>query len=235
MTNKITKLMLDWEEYLIREYQAWWQPWANTVAYYPLDATNQLNDLSWNGYTLTDNAGYTFWTYQWVSCVYMTWNYSHLNSSTVPVWNTRTVLARIYCTRANYNQQWVVCTWSSYQTDIIWMWVYQNKGYVTDWYTGDTYWTTNIINGRHLLAFTWTSWGWIKLYVDWVLDTTSPIYTRSTWTWFTIGSKTYSDPWSAWSQPYQWYISNVIYEDKIWTADEIQAYFNQTKSLYGIS
>lgn len=214
-----------------------WQPWANTVAYYPLDATNQLNDLSWNGYTLTSNAGYTFWTYQWVSCVSMTWdsNNSHLSSSTVPVWNTRTALARVYCTRANYGPQWVVCTWNNYAYNIVWMWVKQNKGYVTDWKTADTSWTTNIVNAWHLITLTWVSWNWIKLYVDGVLEATSPTYTRDTWTWFTIGSKTYTSNLSAWSEPYQGYISEVIFEDKERTAQEASDYYNQTKTKYWIS
>lgn len=213
-----------------------WMPWANTLAYYPLDATNQLNDMSWNNYTLTQNTWYTFGTYAGVSCVSMTWdaNNSYLSSSSVPNGDNRTALARIYCTRWNYWNQAVVCTWVSYMTDIIGMWVSQNKWYVSDRKTADTSWTTNVINGRHLLAFTWTSWSWIKLYVDWVLEATSWNYTRSTSTSFTIGSKTYTDSGSQWTEPYQWYISNVIYEDKIWTAQEISDYYDQTKANYGL-
>lgn len=232
-----SKLILNWEEYQFAAPSGWWQPWANTIAYYPLDATNQLNDMSWNGYTLTNNAWYTFGTYWWVSCVSMTWNYdnSYLNSSSVPVWNTRTALAWIYCTRAQAANQWVVCTWTNYSTDIIWMWVWNSKGCVSDRYTADTYWTTNIINAWHLIALTWVSGSWIKLYIDGVLETTSPNYTRSSWTGFTIGSKTYTSGGSPWSEPYKGYISEVIFENKEWSAQEMSDYYNQTKSLYGIS
>ena len=51
MTNKITKLMLNWEGYEIREYQSWWQPWANTLVYYNIndnDTNSTIYDLSWN-------------------------------------------------------------------------------------------------------------------------------------------------------------------------------------------
>ena len=47
----------------------WWQPWVNTLAYYPLDSINTVNDLSWNNHTLTNN-WITFWTYNWVDCAY---------------------------------------------------------------------------------------------------------------------------------------------------------------------
>jgi hypothetical protein len=31
---------------------------------------------------------------------------------------------------------------------------------------------------------------------------------------------------------YQWYLSNAIIEDRVWTAQEIAAYYNLTKSNY---
>lgn len=222
--------------YMMREWW-WWTPWANTVGYRPLDATNRLNDLSWNGYNLLDNAGYTFWTYQWVSCVSMSWanNNSHLNNTYVPFWNNRTALAWIYCTRTQSADQGVVCIGTDYNTQIVGMWVQSGKGYVTDRKTADTAWTTNIMNAWHLIALTRTSGSWIKLYIDWVLEATSPSYTRSSGTWLTIGSKTFSSGASPWTEAYQGYISNVIFENVVWTAQEVLDYYNDTKSNYWIS
>jgi hypothetical protein len=214
----------------------WWQPWVNTVAYYPLDSTNTVNDLSGNNYTLS-GLGYTFWTNQWVDCVSMVGTFwqSYLNNSTIPVWSTRTWLAWVYATTANSSQQWVICTWTYYSSTIVWMWVYQNDAYITDWRSFDTKWTTNIIWWWHNIWFTWTSWWPIYLYVDWVLEATSTNLGRRDDTWFTIGAKT-KEVWLwDWSEPYTWLISNVIFEDVAWTAQDFADYFDLTKWNYWIS
>ena len=44
-----------------------WLPNKDTIAYYPLNATTTVNDMSGNSKTLTNN-NVTFWTYNWVDC-----------------------------------------------------------------------------------------------------------------------------------------------------------------------
>ena len=44
-------------------------PWSSTIAYYPLNSSTTVNDMSGNGYTLTNDWA-SFWTYGWVDCAY---------------------------------------------------------------------------------------------------------------------------------------------------------------------
>lgn len=59
-----------------------WKVTANTVAYYPLDSSNTVADLSGNGRNLTNNS-VSFGTYQWVSCASVTSRYQRLTSPTI--------------------------------------------------------------------------------------------------------------------------------------------------------
>ena len=46
--------------------QQGWQPWANTLCYYPFDT--DYSDQSWNGYNLTNRWATTIWTKWGVDC-----------------------------------------------------------------------------------------------------------------------------------------------------------------------
>lgn len=211
----------------------WWQPWANTVAYYPLD-TN-FNDFSWNWYNLSKGSWTFITTLSWVGCASFNGeqNQAYAANSSVPAWNTNSALAWVYCTRGNYTQQWVLCSGSNSDTwEIRWMGVVQNKAYVTDWKTFDAPWTSDIYNGWHLICFTRTSGQWIKLYVDGSLETTSTVLGNRSATWLTIWAKSVWWPYLNHTEPFKWYISNVIFENKIRTATEILDYYNNTKSNY---
>jgi hypothetical protein len=71
----------------------------------------------------------------------------------------------------------------------------------------------------------------MKIYKNWVLNTSaSPSYDIS---WDTNPLKI----WAYWNSSYCFYgyMSEIIIENKIWSAQEVANYYNQTKSLYGIS
>ena len=78
MTKKITKLMLNGQEYEIREYQAGRQPWANTIAYWKLNGN--LNDEMWN--------------YNWT----IVWSSTTVNYTSLP-WDNNIQCAEIYSSR----------------------------------------------------------------------------------------------------------------------------------------
>lgn len=64
----------------------WWTPWANTVAYYPLNSTSQWNDMKGMGtaYNLaTSHTAPTYWTYQWVDCAYFNWSSTEINNDSI--------------------------------------------------------------------------------------------------------------------------------------------------------
>ena len=98
----------------IGEYPERWQPWANTVAYYPLTSTTTVNDLSGNGYTLsTHDTLPTFWIYQWVDCA--SFNSNSLKTSSVNPWAywklARTVKYRWEQQIRNASCFWSIVSW----------------------------------------------------------------------------------------------------------------------------
>lgn len=219
----------------IWEYVEWWQPWANTVAYYPLNSISTVNDMSGNNHNLTNN-NVVFWTYQWVDCWYFDsrWSSSWLcwlyNSSFYP-WDsvaTRTVSVRFY---ASWN---TVYNNPRLMAPIAWAKDKWNKiiaGRYNDW---DIDWANfNVWEWTHVI-FIWDSNNYYDVYKNWVLQH-SNVYTAylvqniylTIWTRENNGT-------SRWDKR-DGGISEVIIEDKRWTAQEVANYYNQTKSLYGIA
>ena len=208
-----------------------WQPWVNTLAYYPLES--DVKDYSWNNNDGTNN-GVTFSNVWGVDCAVFTsastkiwlpwfWNFTNL---TMSAWIKTTasyansMIVAIAPTSDNKNCSLVVCNWVATLSRYIW-----TSYNIADWTVNDWAW-------HHILG-TYTSTWWTKLYVDWVyIDadaTTTSVSSSSGYTFI----------W--WHQSWQsqftfsWNISNVILETAERTAQEITDYYNQTKSLYWIS
>ena len=203
-----------------------WTPWANTIAYYPLTSTTQWTDKSWNWFNLTNWWWVSFGTYQWVDC----WYFSGKNCLKRSSWNiinnwqtTFTWLAWIYFNGSfvdaprffsNYNQaNWyfILYNWSS-------------KIVVYSWSTSN--WVSVSTGWWHLY---WISWNYGSGTFTWYKDTTSNSWSwswRNYWSWLVVwGTNSATDSFG-------WYMSEVIYENKTRTAQEVQAYYNLTKSKY---
>ena len=243
MTKKITKLMLNGEEYEIREYQEWWwQPWANTIAYYPLDSTNTVNDLSGNSNTLT-NVWVNFTTYNGVSCARITWNadnphnptaYLYWNISWLPTWaNPRTYNLWIYqdnaasSRNATYIFQW---TASSNRMVYVAQWIDASGNAFISQYGSSSSNTPPTIWQRHNIVVVY-NWSKFVYYVN-AVEKFSWTYTINT------SGNNVSIWWTSENQgwnSFNWAFSNVILEDKAWTVQEVSDYFNQTKWDYWIS
>ena len=217
----------------------WWQPWANTIAYYPLTSVTTTSDMkgSWTAYDLT-NYNVSFTTYQWVDCwvFYGNTNYeSWLYNQTAPArtsWNY-TFLCWFY----------VGTDTMTYNTRVQWFYGYPCSVYNL----GGYYWINNadawspraqITNTSqwNLWTITW-EWSAVKVYLNWSLEYTwtDSEYSNRFWgthPWIVIW---WSDnPWSS-ADKFSWWISEVIYENKVRTAQEIADYYNQTKANYWIS
>ena len=203
-----------------------WQPWANTIAYYPLNSTDNFNDKSGNWYNLT-NSNVTIWTYQQVSCAYFNWN-SYATNSSVVNGTTRTLSAWVYITTNTSSNMWVICTWDTFNS-FVGLWVNSWKWYITDRWYHDERWTISILNWWHLLTATITNWTTMILYTDGVQNA-SYNFNRSSWNSITIWART-----GSWTEKLTWYVSEVILENKARTAQEVSDYFNLTKSQYWIS
>jgi len=211
-----------------------WKPNANTIAYYPLTSSSTVNDMSGNNKTLTNNGWVTFWNYSWVDCAYLNWSsylkntYTDFNvtQATINIWIKRTRSATEYFAWLRDNSPDTQVSIYGDSSNKIWI-IYYQSSWKYNWYT--TWITSAWMN----LVLT-VNWSWNKMYYNWNLLTLSySNWSSSTWLSsctsnnITIGSHQWGNSWKL-----NWYISNVIIEDKVWTADEVLNYYNQTKSNY---
>lgn len=209
----------------------WWQPWANTVAYYPLES--DVNDYSWNNYNWTNN-GVTFSNVWGVDCAVFTnastkiwlpwfWNFTNL---TVSAWIKTTANIQISSvvgiapTSDNKNFSLSIYNWTATLSRYTWISYNITDGVVNDWI-----W--------HHIVGTYTSTWWTKLYVDWVyIDadaTTTSVSSSSGYTFIW-----WHQSWQS-MFAYVWNISNVILETAERTAQEVADYYDLTKWDYWIS
>lgn len=216
-------------------WESWWEPGANTLAYYPLTSESTVNDMkwTWTAYNLTNTNSVSFWIYQWVNCASFSTN-KYLSTSSfwwADFWWNFT--ENFYFYANNTNNVCISC---------IWYWKPYNWYYVVYSSSWSTFCTSNNSANTTSSSFTVSSWtrhlatitansSWFKLYIDWVLTTTTNTAIPTSWNWKII-------LWAIWNDPdgyrayFNWYISKVIFESKVWTAQEISDYYNQTKANY---
>lgn len=214
----------------------WWQPWVNTICYYPLDSTNTVNDLSWHSYTLTNSWGVTFWTNQWVDCAWFTsWG-----SSSWSRWLYRT-------------SDTIITPQSTDLTFHVWLYKWSETMYYNPRIIGRygypifTYASRSKISTADSTAYgiTPVEWAWFLFscvykysdktwayYLNGVYQNTQSNSTQASYSnsWIVLGTRDnlstgYGDKWS-------WWMSNLIIENKAWTAQEVADYYDQTKSNY---
>jgi hypothetical protein len=220
------------------------QPWANTIAYYPLTSVDTVNDMSGNGKNLT-NSGASFGVYSWVDCVYLNWS-SYL---TVPdiVNNTSEWTMSFYIKPSSTTGTIFSKQWDGNDTSLISMWFYLSRWGYVGWANYYVYWKTynswwsSVSTAMELSTSSWNNvvlvWNSssLKVYVNWVLkDTWSWNYSFPNWNSYTterIGSRLVggNEQWKI--TGYMW---SFIFENKNWSTDEISAYYNSTKSNYGL-
>lgn len=225
MWNKIQKIFV-WTN-LVRPK---WKPWANTLAYYPLTATDTVNDMSWNWKNLT-NTWVTFGTVWNVSCATFNGS-SYLNRSeslftwspdfTVNLWYKRTWVF--------YAHNNIFSVWTTSWTNSFIEWMYPN--WANEWHLMVWWFTNDRDTWYYVPENTWLnlvfthSWWTIKVYVNNSLKYTGTVsYTIQSWyTW--VGC------WIGNGNCMIWNLSNIIVENKVRTDTEISDYYDGTKSLY---
>jgi len=204
-----------------------WKPSSSTIAYYPLTATDTVNDKSWNWKNLT-NTWVTFGTVWNVSCATFNGS-SYLNRSeslftwsstfTVNLWYRRT-----WTYAAHYN---VFAVWTAGWTNSFIIWMTE-----TDWKMMLWWWTNDRNTWYSLTENTWLnivvthSWWTVKVYGNGSLVYTWTVsYSIQSWyTW--VGCWTTNNACMIWN------LSNVIIENKVRTAQDVKDYYDGTKSLY---
>ena len=218
-------------------YPAWWKPWANTIAYYPLNW--DANDYSWNSRNLTAT-DITYNTLSsWLKVAYLNW------SSSYAIINNQSI-SMSECTLNIWIKRWQISnseTWWS-----IWYWgdaAYRiSPNSSTEW------------NLWHLLyanwwVFQWTNNTWIRNWewANYVSVTTSSgnkfyvngqevALSYSRWnSSIGFGTRNFNNI-VIWKHPTisadrtKWEASNWIIEDKARTAEEVAKYYNLTKAKY---
>lgn len=212
--------------YLRQEVQ-WWQPGANTVAYYPFTSQTTVYDQSWNQNDLT-NAGGVIFTHdyaEWGSRSNL-YNNNFVIPSTVYMW----VWVNAFSFE-EYNDR-ILRSWSDCWMMYAWPW--DNSGvfrleksgvdapYIWSW-TAQT-------NKRYYVFTTGTNGSSLK---GWFIDNgvmqSINVSFNMTTSGIVLGEGT-----SGWYDSFRGYMSELIIEDKVWTDQEIMDYFNLTKSNYGL-
>ena len=205
-----------------------WKPWANTVAYYPLNSTTTNTDQSWNWNTLT-NQWAVFWTYGWVNCANTTGKSLYCSianmplgasSRTISVWANAQGGTSGWMAIYGYGQSLNSRLYVLYRTTNNW-WVL-----VLGHYPWDAETTTVMDTNKWYLITTTYDGATSKVYINWTLAWSSTVTLATTSSNFIISW------WWVGNETFNWYISNVIVENKAWTSDEIANYYNKTKKNY---
>lgn len=204
-----------------------WQPWANTLIYYPL--TSDLVDQMWNWNTWTMHWTCTFDSatgihVTWKSGNYVTWmsnGIANKNIFTINVrWKaiTNRMVLIWYASNSQTTQAFCVYKWDGLEIWCITQW----------WNQSDTTWKISTDNNWHNYCIT-ANWSKYDTYIDWVLlkehFSSSPLNNISEmqlWWWGIY--------WN--DRSWEWYIKDYIVETVAWSAGGILAYYNQTKSNY---
>ena len=232
---KIVKSYKDWVEYLFDEYQEWWKPWANTVAYYPLNSDTQ--DYSGNNRHLTGS-----WTYSWnmitsTSTLYYNWlslfwqdygwdfTFSFYADLDVSSSDAAMVMIRDSAARPSVS---IGLSWTGW-TETVYKWY--NQSWSGRYWSSSWNFTKAGTHCFHLVR----GWNTVTMYMDWV-SKWSISFSWYVWAW-----NSNSEYW-----PKFWYapnsltthrtvrIWNVILENKARTAQEITDYYNRSKKNYGL-
>lgn len=207
------------------------QPWANTIAYFPLktDAVDVANNI-----TLTSSGTTNYTTVWWVQSAEFTksnWLYND-NVATVPQWGVaKTWNFWMYIKWSSTNRGWVAqMWWWSAAWDVFWIWCYtwtSNLVMTRNYSTSSTY--TPTLNTWSNVAVTYYNSSW-KMYVNGTLQVTWSETAPTNWNKLYLWQNVWS---SSTNNTYYWNLSRVIIENKEWTAQDVLNYFNETKWDYG--
>ena len=209
-----------------------WNPTSSTVAYFPL--TEDFNDkITWNWPT-TSSWTITFTTVDWVKCSSCpSWSvkrwYNNRNFST---WNNVSTWS-FWCKKNSYSHEWqvMITTWYWATTRAKSMWFHNNQ-FWTWWWTNDFYvWDAKIWERA---LYTWTfDWSTTRWYINWQLINSKAMT-------YSVDSNNYSALFSQWVQypssssdwswqSLDWYVRDVIIENRVRSDQEILEYYNKMK------
>ena len=225
---KKVRIWVNWVEKQI--YPAGWKPWSNTVAYYKFDWN--LNDSSWNSRNLSMATwSFTYWTESWWWKYVLTNKSAYSNTISMPLSANWTV-SFYACSPQSVTNDYS-CTFFDFQWQN-WWWI-QLRPENPNWII--TFWSTSASN---------PIWNWDYYTVTSSNSATKTVYKN----WVNIGTYQGSE---ATTSNLMFRLNSVMYRwdgrnyekhstiIKLWelivewttrTTQEIQDYYNQTKSNY---
>jgi hypothetical protein len=211
--------------YIYKQEQEW-QPWENTLLYMKFD-WNLKDEVSGNNWTAVSNPSYTTLA-SWIQVLdcntsgyVLTPSVAMNTALTLCCWMTgvENKATVVRCDATSWTRNFYQIDWSP-------------SGWGWGWYYGSTYrWAYSGSTGqtRNYVVLTCGS-NWINVYVNWT-NVYTDSYTSFVW-------KT-QQRWVAYDQhdraKHYWQYSNLIIENRVWTASEILNYYNATKWDYWIS
>ena len=224
------KRVLIWRggvEYQIYPFSSW-RPNENTVAYFPL-TENFIDQITWNWPTATSGT-IPFTTKDWVVCVSCpSWSvqmsYNNRNWST---WNNVHTWS-FWCNKNSYShERQVVITTGYGATNRCKGMGFHNNKFWTGWWNNDTDHADAKIWQRAL--YTWTfDWTTTRAYINWELvNSKNMTYSVDSNNYSALFSQVIQNA-SGPDQSADWYYRDIIIENRVWTAEEILNYYNQTK------
>lgn len=213
-------------------YPAWWKPWANTLAYYPL--ATDTNDYSGNNRNWTNsNVTFSNWIAYFNGSNAMVTIAHDTRNQTKP---NMTIQARFKLDNDISSSNWysIVTKWQNSAANYLsfsylaayspwtFMWGFSTWGNYSNypWAISQTL-TTGV---WHLFTLTNENWTSQKLYIDKTLIGSSSV---------TTNSSTVNIPLVIWNSYYltvntyfKWNIAKVILEDKTWSLADISDYYD---------
>ena len=228
--------------YSTNGWWGWWQPWANTVAYWKFN--NSLADEIWNYNGANSWATITYSDLPWDSSI----KYANISAT----WINWVTLS---------NTIWL--EWGTQQTSFTFAWFFKLTS-ASSWFNRYTeagagwaitefgYGNFDNITGMRLCTWNWwfqpnvyqypldsNTWYWLVWTYDHTTRTKS-YYVDGVLVWAATASLDYVTTSnlnkSILARGYKWGISNCVFEtNTAWTAQDVSNFHNAFKSLYWIS
>jgi hypothetical protein len=222
----------------------WWTPWPNTILYFPLQS-DVVDTIA--GVSLTPGwwTAPTYETPTWVSipCAKFSkwmWKMAGTVSQLINGTWARTISGWV-CPSRNDSRFAVASYWASSSNQAFSLYTYDgssdnDKLRFTSYGYDSNYWTTSInINTWYNIVVTYDSWI-IKWYVNAVLDGSFTQTLNTSKNRLTLWADSTTS--ASITMPKKWlygYLSSVIFENVAWSLTDILNYYNNNKSIYGIS
>lgn len=221
----ITATTVDWWYTATCEVKTKWSPWDDTIAYFPFredfadhkwSRTLTVNDCSINNGSAKINSQSSYMnlssTIWWSDITINVWYY-YWALSTWWWWNT--LFARTWWT---YHHFLLPATTSDWKT------IWQAGFYNSAWYP----WSKVLEVWHRYNIIIVKSWTNQKIYINGeLIEDSNSSFDNNSWPVWTIAN--YNSWQSQWAQGR---MSELIFENKLWTQEEATDYFNSSKSEY---